>query len=506
MPIASGGMAMVWAARLKGTRGFQKIVAVKTMLPKLSDDVSFEQMFLDEASHASQVRHPHVVEILDLGEQDGVLYLVMEWIHGVPLNQIIKAARDSGGIPLPIAVRIATQACAGLHAAHELRDQQGQLVGLVHRDVSPQNLLVTYDGVTKVVDFGVAKATAIAGGATQAGQLKGKVAYMSPEQVKGQPIDRRTDVFAMGIVLYAMTTGRHPFRKESEAATLYQICSPTPAPSPRKFIPSYPLSLERVVLQALAKDPSKRIPTADSLLVALDRALPASMRLSSDQEVAKYVNQLFADKRDRQRAELQAALERADQRAQTNVAPSLREVLDSQPPPSRASISGVSGVGSGADISDVSTVSTVAGAPPQSTGISPARADQELPLPTAPPRRRALWVTLAVCLLALSGAAVFVLLRAHAPAKVTTSPSSTAQATAATARASVPSAEAAPPPTPQAASPPEKSAAPEASAAPGKPRRIGGKWPIGPAGSAKEKPPGSQPPATPGLNVDKVFE
>ena len=338
MPIASGGMAMVWAARMKGTRGFQKIVAVKTMLPKLSEDAQFEQMFLDEAALACQVRHPHVVEIMDLGEQDGVLFLVMEWINGVPLNQIIKSARTVGGVPLPVAVRICIQACAGLHAAHELADQQGQLVGLVHRDVSPQNLLVTYDGVTKVVDFGVAKATAMGGSATQAGQIKGKIAYMAPEQVKGQTIDRRVDVFAMGVVLYALTTGKHPFRKETDAATLYQICSPEPVASPRKIIPGYPIALERVVMQALAKNPARRFPTANDLLRALDQALPASMRISTDDEVAKFVQSLFADKLEQQKATLQAALARADEIGQ-NSKVKLREFLDSAPPPSLQSAS-----------------------------------------------------------------------------------------------------------------------------------------------------------------------
>ena len=181
-PIAAGGMAQVWAARLRGARQFQKIVAVKTMLPKLSEDAQFEQMFLDEASLASQIRHPNAVEIMDLGEAHGILYLVMEWIDGVPLNHLMKAAKIRGGVPLPIAARIAMQACAGLHAAHELHDERGRPVGLVHRDVSPQNLLVTYDGVTKVVDFGVAKATALGTAAvTQAGQVKGKVSYMAPE-------------------------------------------------------------------------------------------------------------------------------------------------------------------------------------------------------------------------------------------------------------------------------------------------------------------------------------
>lgn len=304
---------MVWAARLKGSRGFQKIVAVKTMLPKLSEEVQFEQMFLDEASLASQIRHPHVVEILDLGEQDGVLFLVMEWIDGMPLNQLMKAAKLAGGMPLPIAVRIVMQACAGLHAAHELRDAKGELVGLVHRDVSPQNILVTYDGVTKVVDFGVAKATAHGGGSTSAGQIKGKVGYMAPEQIEGEDaLDRRADVFAMGIVLYALTTGKHPFRRESDAATMYNICSPQPVLPPRKFLPNYPESLERVLLKSLAKSPADRYETTSDMLRDLDQALPANQRVITDEEVAHFVRKLLGDKLQERRATLSDALVRAD--------------------------------------------------------------------------------------------------------------------------------------------------------------------------------------------------
>ncbi|HWA74462.1 MAG TPA: serine/threonine-protein kinase [Polyangiaceae bacterium] len=319
MPIAAGGMAMVWAARLKGTRGFQKVVAIKTMLPKLSDESQFEQMFLDEASLASQVRHPHVVEILDLGEQDGVLFLVMEWIDGMPLNQLMKAAKAAGGMPLPVAVRIVMQACAGLHAAHELKDSKGQLVGLVHRDVSPQNILVTYDGVTKVVDFGVAKATAAGGGTTSAGQIKGKVGYMAPEQIEGESIDRRADVFAIGIVLYALTTGKHPFRRESDAATMYNICSPQPVLPPRKFLPDYPEQLERVILRALAKSPGDRYESANALLRDLDHALPASERANTDEDVARFVRKLLGEKLDERRATLSDALTRADQNTESRL-------------------------------------------------------------------------------------------------------------------------------------------------------------------------------------------
>lgn len=312
LPIAAGGMAMVWAARVKGTRGFQKIVAVKTMLSKLSEDAQFEQMFLDEASLASQIRHPNVVEISDLGEQDGVLYLAMEWIDGVPLNQLMKTAKVAGGVPLPIAVRIVMNACAGLHAAHELRDSKGQLIGLVHRDVSPQNILVTYDGVSKVVDFGVAKATAMGGGATVAGQLKGKVSYMAPEQVRGEAIDRRIDIFAMGIVLYALTTGKHPFRRESEAATMYTIASDDPVIPPRKFLPDYPATLEAVLLKALAKDAKLRYATASELQRALDQSLPIAERAQTDEDIGHFMTKLFGNKREESRKALADALANSD--------------------------------------------------------------------------------------------------------------------------------------------------------------------------------------------------
>ena len=304
---------MVWAARVKGTRGFQKIVAVKTMLSKLTEDEQFEQMFLDEASLASQIRHPNVVEISDLGEQDGVLYLAMEWIDGVPLNQLMKTAKAAGSlVPLPIAVRIVMNACAGLHAAHELRDAKGQLIGLVHRDVSPQNILVTYDGVSKVVDFGVAKATAMGGGATVAGQLKGKVSYMAPEQVRGEAIDRRVDIFAMGIVLYALTTGKHPFRRESEAATMYTIASDEAVVSPRRVVPDYPASLEAVLLKALAKDAKQRFATASEFQRALDQCLPAAERVNTDEDIGQFMGKLFGNKREESRAALAEALALAD--------------------------------------------------------------------------------------------------------------------------------------------------------------------------------------------------
>jgi len=308
MPIAKGGMAMVWAARLKGTRGFQKLVAIKTMLPAMIDEPSFEKMFLDEASLASQVRHPHVVEILDLGEQDRILYLVMEWVDGEPLNVIMHYAAKKGGIPQAIAVAIMLQALRGLHAAHELRDDTGALVGLVHRDVTPQNVLVSYDGVVKIVDFGVAKATSRLSAETEAGQLKGKIAYMSPEQLKGEPIDRRTDIFAVGILLYMLTTGTHPFKGDEQAETVQNITSDKPARAPHRLVHGYNPALETVVMQAIAKEPAKRFASANDMF----KALRGVVQAATDDEVAEFIKSLMADRLEKRRNAIRAALEIAD--------------------------------------------------------------------------------------------------------------------------------------------------------------------------------------------------
>ena len=391
---------MVWAARVKGTRGFQKIVAVKTMLSKLSEDAQFEQMFLDEASLASQIRHPNVVEISDLGEQEGVLYLAMEWIDGVPLNQLMKTAKPAGGVPLPVAVRIVMNAAAGLHAAHELRDARGNLIGLVHRDVSPQNILVTYDGVSKVVDFGVAKATAMGGSGTVAGQLKGKVSYMAPEQVRGEAIDRRVDVFALGIVLYSLTTGKHPFRRESEAATMYTIASDEAVVPPSRFLPKYPPSLEAVLLKALAKDANLRYSTASEFQRALYLCLPPGERANTDEDVGAFIRQLFGHRREESRAALAEALAQADKRGLRPV-PSIPPPVQSQ----RRSLSDVAG--SEGSLSDASKTFGILGS--AQAELAAAAAAAELDLAPVPRRKRALLVVSLGGALLLAAVAAFAL-------------------------------------------------------------------------------------------------
>jgi len=319
LPIAKGGMAQVWAARLRGSRGFQKLVAIKTILAGVIDNTRMEQMFLEEAQLASQIHHPNVVGTLELGEEDSTLYLVMEWVDGESLSVVLAKAAASGGVPLPIAVNLIGQACQGLYAAHNLRDESGALLGLVHRDVSPQNVLISFSGTAKLVDFGIAKVTSKVSGLTEAGEIKGKFAYMAPEQVRGLAIDARTDLFALGILLYLLTTGKHPFRGDHPGATVQNICSEKPATPPSAFLPDYPAALEEVVLKAIAKDPDQRFASANEMLTALEHAMPGPLEASFDVQVAEYLKGLFGARATERRAAIRLAQEHADrQRAESS--------------------------------------------------------------------------------------------------------------------------------------------------------------------------------------------
>ena len=317
VPIAKGGMAGVWAARLKGTRGFAKTVAIKTMLPTLSDDPLFEQMFLDEAQIAAQIHHPNVVEIMDLGEQEDVLYQVMEYVDGESLATVLRTvSKKKERMPVEIAVRVVTDALRGLHAAHELKSVDGTLMGLVHRDISPQNIMITYDGVVKLVDFGVAKAAGRTASETTAGQIKGKAPYMAPEQALGQRVDRRTDLFAMAIVLYQITTGKHPFRGENDIATLHNILHKD-VPSPRFVDPKFPRPLEAVINRALSREVEKRFPSAKEMADALARVFPPTHRRVDVADVGNFVQDLLGETGNRRRTALAESIKRADQRVVT---------------------------------------------------------------------------------------------------------------------------------------------------------------------------------------------
>lgn len=356
MPIAQGGMAAVWAARLRGSRGFQKVVAIKTILPTLSDDPRFEQMFLDEAALASRIRHSNVVQVADLGEDQGLLYQVMEWIDGQALNALLRETKGGRGLPYPIAAKIMIGVCEGLHAAHEMKDDSGSCVGLVHRDVSPQNILVSVDGVPKVVDFGVAKASSLSGVRTTAGTFKGKPAYMAPEQILGGEVDRRADIFALGTVLYLITTGKHPFRGESEMATLHRVVDGKPPARPTELVAGYPSGLEFVILKAVARQPDDRFATASEMARALMQAVP-EVQITGDTDVAACVRELGGKHLSARTDALRAALKEADQRigaagpssgtlseATQLEAPSILRPSTVTPPPSRESVTPREGV------------------------------------------------------------------------------------------------------------------------------------------------------------------
>ncbi len=311
LPIARGGMGQVWAARRVGSRGAEGLVAIKTLLPTHEDSEQLQAMLRSEARLASQIRHPNVAETLELGEHEGTFYLAIEWVEGEPLEQILRAARSMGGIPIPVAVHLIVQGLRGLHAAHEAHDDKGQLLGLVHRDISPQNLLVTYAGKVKLVDFGVAKATHRMSQPTAFGEVKGKFAYMAPEQVQGERLDARADVFAMGIVLYRITTGKHPFKSDNPAATIRNILSDgTTLPS--ALVPGYPPALEQVVLKALARDRQERFASAREMMEALETALPPAERAQGERETEPLLRRLFESRIAERAIALNAAIRRAD--------------------------------------------------------------------------------------------------------------------------------------------------------------------------------------------------
>jgi len=260
--LASGGMATVWIGTVRGALGFRQLVAIKKPHPHLLQDPGFRGELLAEARLASMIHHANVVDVRDVEIDGDSISLVMDFIEGASLGELLVAAskRDAAGgrIPPRVAVRIVRDACAGLHAAHELVDERDRPVGLVHRDVSPQNVLVGTDGIARVTDFGVAKFVRKNMQSTSEGSLKGKLAYMAPEYVRGEAIDRRFDVFAMGVVLWEALTGKRCFRGDNEAETLRRLLDVVPGPVSATAPELEPL--DAVVACALARSASRTPP------------------------------------------------------------------------------------------------------------------------------------------------------------------------------------------------------------------------------------------------------
>ncbi|HEX8110275.1 MAG TPA: protein kinase, partial [Kofleriaceae bacterium] len=290
--LARGGMAEIYLARTSGPSGFEKLVVLKKILGKYADKPRYVQLFLEEARIAASLDHPGIAQVYDIGMVDGSYFFAMEHLHGQDVRSILhRAWRIGERLPIEHAVQIARHVASALHFAHEKRRGDGTLLGLVHRDVSPSNILVTYDGATKLLDFGVAK-TAASTVKTRTGALKGKISYMSPEQARGAPLDRRSDIFSLGIVLWEMVTTQRLYRADNDLATLQLIIHQPPRP-PSQVCPECPPELERIVLRALAQDPDARYPTAEQLVLELDELAREHKLKQSPQALAATLGELF---------------------------------------------------------------------------------------------------------------------------------------------------------------------------------------------------------------------
>jgi serine/threonine-protein kinase len=302
--VAAGGMATVHFGRLVGAVGFSRTVAIKRLHPQFAKDPDFVAMFLDEARLAARIQHPNVVSTLDVVALEDEVFLVMEYVQGEALSKLIRAARRQGEVVPPrIAVAVLAGALHGLHAAHEAKSEQGAPLNIVHRDISPQNIMVGTDGAARVLDFGVAKAAARVT-STRDGQMKGKVSYMAPEQLRGKGVDRRTDVFAAGVVLWETLTGRRLFDGDDPGEILSKLLESV-IPPPSSLEPGVPKHLDEIVLKALDRNADRRWATARDFAIALEHAGPIAMAREVG-EWAERVGEETIGKRARQVAEIES--------------------------------------------------------------------------------------------------------------------------------------------------------------------------------------------------------
>jgi serine/threonine-protein kinase len=368
--IGQGGMAIVWLARQHGKHGFEKLVAIKTVLPEHAMDLAFRAQLLDEARIAAAIDHPNVARILDVGEDRDIPFLVMEYIGGESLNRLRKTLlRRSELVPANIVLRVLADACAGLHAAHELRDEDGTPLGLVHRDVSPQNILCTENGVAKLIDFGVAKAAGRLATETATGIIKGKVPYMAPEQALVKTIDRRADVWAVGSVAYSLLANAYPFDGPNDAARLVRALSGEPPPP---LPPTVPAPVAAVVFRALEFLEDDRFQTAEELRLAFERAMIDSQRVATNGDVARFFAENLVESALTRKTMIDRAIAAASDRERA------RELLDPPPP---------------------SVDATGPHFPSDLSGPRPIPLPAHRPLPAAPPKRsHTVLITLFVCL------------------------------------------------------------------------------------------------------------
>jgi serine/threonine-protein kinase len=304
--IAVGGMAEIFLARQAGLEGFEKTIVIKRIRPHLSKQPSFVKMFLNEAKLAAQLNHPNIVQIYDLGKINESYFIAMEYIFGRDMRRIIPKA-DTLGIPFPMvyALKIASSVCEGLYYAHQKVDLYGNPLNIVHRDVTPENIFVSFDGTVKVLDFGIAKA-ANQIEQTRAGEIKGKLSYMSPEQCLGRQLDNRSDLFSLGVVLYEWLTGFKLFTGDSEVAILKSITEGK-IYAPSYFKADIPEAVEAILMKALEKDRDRRYQTAWDMQYDIDQFLSQYEFTPSNIHLSNFLKQLFNDELEEEKARIAAA-------------------------------------------------------------------------------------------------------------------------------------------------------------------------------------------------------
>jgi eukaryotic-like serine/threonine-protein kinase len=430
-PLAEGGMASVWIARQRGKHGFEKLVAIKTILPQYASDDRFRQMFLDEARIASRIEHFNVARIIDLGEEHDILYLVMEYVDGDSLSKLRRACtKHDTAIPPGVLLRILADACSGLHEAHELKDEEGRLLDIVHRDISPHNILVNTKGIAKVIDFGIAKARDRMAGETNAGVLKGKIQYMAPEQALGRKVDRRADLWAVGATLYHLLTGKPPYDADNTLGTLHLLTSGRP---PLPLPPSVHTSIANVARKALTTAVDARFQTAAQMRDAIEAAMYDAGVATTTADAAAFLNKLLGDRTAKRRQVIDIALAAAAERQRVEEvlkphAETTGSGLTSNPPSGRTIAEAPAALRAGTTIPD--------GTPSASQG-TPAGTVASDVIELPPPRRTGLVVAVVGLGLAAAAGIAFVTLRpTSAAATRPPPPVQSASAAAATAPAS----------------------------------------------------------------------
>ena len=311
--LAIGGMAELFLAIQRSMAGFEKLIVIKRILPQLAKDKDFVEMLLAEARIAATLNHPNVAHIYDVGVNEGQYFIAMEHIHGEDLRSIVRQMKKKSvtSFPLEHALAIVLGCCAGLAYAHEKKDLDGEPLDIVHRDVSPQNILVTFSGDVKLVDFGIAKAGRSAMEETKSGKLKGKIPYMSPEQAQGEPLDARSDVFSLGVILFELCTGRRLFKGASEFDTMRLIVEGS-YPRPRSINPNLPPRLEEIILRALAKDTRARYQSAREMQGDLEGFIRAERLAVSPLSLGEWMQGLFSEKLAQQKQMLQEGRQLAE--------------------------------------------------------------------------------------------------------------------------------------------------------------------------------------------------